>query len=363
MSDVTFLYAPEAQHRGGGAELRARALARELATHFSVEMIAVGSDGDIVARPDSAARARAMVQGVPPRFSQRYDPRVRDEVRQRVAGTKVVIAETLFALPYVLGVDLPVVLDAHNVESEVVSRLAQRHPSRWRRHAYAWTSAWARRWELGAAGNAAQVWAVSEQEARWFRAACGDVVVIPNGVDIPDEPPPLSRDASLIFVGSLHAQFNRDGLAWFLHHCWPGIRAGSPTAVLHVVGAGAEDFRGDGIVAHGFVPRLEDVYRLARVAIIPLQDGAGTRLKALEAMAYSRPIVSTTIGVEGIDLIPERDALVADDAAAFVDACTWLLDDDAEALHLGGSGRDLVCARHDWRDIGNQAAPALSRLL
>src|SRR4051794_32785356 len=129
MPDIVFVHAPEPQHPGGGADIRARALAAEMNKKQSTELIIICPGGDVEADPRMALRLRAAAQGVPPRFSQRFDPRARTELRRRIADAKVVVAETLFTLPYLSGVDAAVVLDAHNVESHVVSRLAQRHPA------------------------------------------------------------------------------------------------------------------------------------------------------------------------------------------------------------------------------------------
>jgi glycosyltransferase involved in cell wall biosynthesis len=363
MPEIVLVHAPEGHLPGGGAEVRARALTTELARKFDVRLVTVGAGGDVAAEPTLVGRGRAALRGIPPRYTQGFDRRAAAELGAVLGAAKVVVAETLFALPYLLRAECPVVLDAHNVESHVVRRLARRHPSHARRLAYAATSSWSRRWERAAAGKVAQVWAVSEAEAEWFRQVARDVVVVPNGVSVPPEPPPEVLTASVVFVGALNAQFNRDGLTWFLRECWPTIRSREPRATLHVAGQGSADFAADGVIAHGFVDDLEHVYRLARIAIVPLLDGAGTRLKALEAMAYGRPVVSTSIGVDGIELVPGRDALVADDARGFADACLTLLTDDAEARRLAGHGRRLVTTRYDWKHIGESAVAAISRLL
>ena len=360
MTDVVFVHAPEREHPGGGADVRARALSREVGKHLPTELLVVGTGGEIETRPSLRGRARAAIRGVPPRFSQRFDPKAREAILRRVDDAKVVVAETLFVLPYLFGRRAQIVLDAHNVESEVVRRLADRHPSRLRRLAYGLSEPWSRSWEASAAKRVAQTWAVSEDEARWFQAA--DVVVVPNGVDVPAVPPPLARDPSLVFVGSLRAQFNRAGLAWFLAECWSAIRSRRPDAVLHLVGEGSDSFEAAGVIAHGFAPDLAAVYQQSRVAIVPLLDGAGTRLKALEAMAQGRPVVSTTIGVAGIDLVPGHDVAIADTAADFADACLRLLGDETEASRLAVNGRHAVSA-YDWTRIGETAAEALGRLL
>ena len=362
MTDVVFLHAPEPEHPGGGADVRARALCREVGKQIPTELLVVGVDEDIEARSTLGGRIGAAVRGVPPRFSQRFDPRARDSILQRIVGARVVVAETLFVLPYLLGSQAKIVLDAHNVESEVVHRLARRHPSAVKRLAYRATGAWSRHWEESAAGRVLQIWAVSDAEARWFARRARDVIVVPNGVDATPGPTPLVRTPSLIFVGSMRAQFNRDGLDWFLENCWGKVRASVPRAVLHIVGEGSVDFAAEGVTAHGYVEDLASVYRQARVAIVPLLDGAGTRLKALEAMASGKPVVTTAIGVDGLAVRPGVDVLVADDATDFALACTHLLRNDDQADRIAAEAFSTA-GLYDWSVIGRRAVESLHRLL
>jgi glycosyltransferase involved in cell wall biosynthesis len=122
------------------------------------------------------------------------------------------------------------------------------------------------------------------------------------------------------------------------------------------------------ILAHAG-PRVEvaglvdDVRRhlaQAAVVIVPLRLGGGTRLKVLESMAMARPVVSTSIGAEGIDVAPERNILLADDPASFAVAVGRLLDEPDLAARLGRKGRALVEARYSW-DTAAQRLEAFFR--
>jgi glycosyltransferase involved in cell wall biosynthesis len=86
----------------------------------------------------------------------------------------------------------------------------------------------------------------------------------------------------------------------------------------------------------------------ADVVIVPLRIGGGTRLKILEAMAMGKAVVSTTLGAEGLDVVPERDLLVANDAEAFVSQVGRLIDDPALGRRIGTSARQLVASRYSW---------------
>ncbi|HLQ23051.1 MAG TPA: glycosyltransferase, partial [Gemmatimonadales bacterium] len=86
----------------------------------------------------------------------------------------------------------------------------------------------------------------------------------------------------------------------------------------------------------------------AAALLVPLRIGGGTRLKIVEGMAMSKAIVSTSLGAEGIEAVPERDLLIADGAAAFAESVLRLLGDPALAERLGRSGRRLAVERYAW---------------
>jgi glycosyltransferase involved in cell wall biosynthesis len=108
---------------------------------------------------------------------------------------------------------------------------------------------------------------------------------------------------------------------------------------------------------------VDDVRRhlaQAAVVIVPLRLGGGTRLKVLESMAMARPVVSTSIGAEGIDVAPERNILLADDPASFATAVGRLLDEPDLAARIGRTGRALVEAHYSW-DMAAQRLEAFFR--
>lgn len=98
----------------------------------------------------------------------------------------------------------------------------------------------------------------------------------------------------------------------------------------------------------GDVPDMVPHLHAAAVYVAPHFTGAGTRTKLLEAMAAGLPIVTTTIGLEGIEAVPGRDIVVADDADAMIAAVCRLLDDPSERRRLGTAARRLVETQYDW---------------
>jgi glycosyltransferase involved in cell wall biosynthesis len=102
---------------------------------------------------------------------------------------------------------------------------------------------------------------------------------------------------------------------------------------------------------------------LPRAFVVPLRFGGGTRLKILEAMAYGVPVVTTSVGCEGLELEHERDVLVADHPRDFAGWIDRLLEDDELCARLGANGRRTVERHYDWKAIGDRLDAALGKAL
>lgn len=154
------------------------------------------------------------------------------------------------------------------------------------------------------------------------RAPASTIVRVPNVVDKPRLAATSSARSRILFVGSLSHGPNVEGLRRFLATAWPQLHKALPDAVLRVVGmlpfeGLAEEIMASGAELHVNVPSVEPYYRDCDVVISPIFFGGGTRIKILEAMSYGRPVVSTTIGAEGLDIEAGRHALIADDMSIF----------------------------------------------
>lgn len=188
------------------------------------------------------------------------------------------------------------------------------------------------------------------------------VTVIPNGVDTGHFVPsvdvcakPLSK-LSMVFTGKMDFRPNVDGTLWFCGEILPRVRAQIPLAHVVIVGqrpaAAVGALAGKpGVQVTGAVPDIRPFVADAAVYVVPLRMGSGTRLKVLEAMAMGKAIVSTQRGVEGIDVVPGRHALIADSPDGFARELVDLLHDPERRQALGRAARELVVARYDWRNI------------
>jgi glycosyltransferase involved in cell wall biosynthesis len=208
---------------------------------------------------------------------------------------------------------------------------------------------------------------VTEDDARLLRQAApgpsaARLVVAPNGVDVERyRPAPLPPEPSIVMTGTYVYEPNVDGAVWFCDEVLPLVRAEVPAATLALVGREPRPevvalADRPGVSLHADVPDMAPYLHAARVAVVPLRIGTGTRLKALEALAAGRPLVGTSVGLEGLGLVDGRDAHIADDPAALAAAVVRVLRDDAHAAALATAGRALVEERFRWAAIADRFA-------
>lgn len=186
------------------------------------------------------------------------------------------------------------------------------------------------------------------------RAPAARVEVVPNAVRVPRAPArrPGAGDLDLLLVGSLGHVPNEDAARFLCRAVLPRLRAamGRPVSVGIVGRAPGPAMRGlgaiPGVHVRGDVPRVAPYYARARLAVVPLRAGGGTRIKVLEAFAHRVPVVATPVGVEGLEVEDGRHLLVADGAAGLASACHRLLADPGLARRLETAAARLVGFRY-----------------
>ncbi len=259
------------------------------------------------------------------------------------------------------------VFDDHNCEYLLQKRNALsdlRTPSRWIGAAYSlvqWQKL--RRYERRIANAARLTVAVSEPDAQAL-ARIGirsRIVVVPNGINAAAYAPLCHSEPdpnTLLFLGKMDYRPNVDAALWFAQEALPVIQSKAPAVRFQIVGQNPHPrldvLRGNPAVdITGNVPEIEPYLSAAAVFVIPMRVGGGTRLKALEAMAACKPIVSTSLGVEGIDVKHGKELLMADTPVAFAEAVLELLNDQrlragVLSQRLTENARRFVAERYDW---------------
>lgn len=257
----------------------------------------------------------------------------------------------------------PTVCFTHNVESEIFARHAAqaRDPAR----RWLWTSQHRkmRRFEGEALRAFDGVIAVSERDAQAFRRDFGLAAVdpIPTGVDLDfyafRAPDPSPTPPTVVFLGAMDWQANIDGVTRFLREVWPRVLARRPDAHFRIVGRRpsaaltALAASVQNVSLTGFVDDVRPHVQGSCAFVIPLDVGGGTRIKAFEAMAMGCPVVSTAIGIEGLDAEPERHFLQRDGSAEMADAVLALIEQPGLREQLSRDARHLVEARFGHRAV------------
>jgi sugar transferase (PEP-CTERM/EpsH1 system associated) len=275
---------------------------------------------------------------------------------------EVVQVEASHLAHFRFGRDVPVILDEHNIEYELLRRtsMMERSPPR---KLYNWTEyVKFRRAEVRAWRSVAGCVFTSERERALAASAapgtpCG---LVPNGVD-PDYIRPVvttSASKNIVFTGRQDYRPNRDAALYFARSIFPLILREHPDATLSVVGQlppqDVLHLAGGAVEVTGQVPDVRPYLERAAVAVAPLRAGGGTRLKILEAMAAGKPVVSTSIGCEGLAVQPGEHLLVADSPELFAQHVNRLLSDRALAGEMGARGRRLIEARYTWGALVKQ---------
>jgi len=162
---------------------------------------------------------------------------------------------------------------------------------------------------------------------------------------------------TLLFAGAMHRDVNVESVLYFYEKIWPCIRQEIPDAKFYIVGNKPDQRvlalakKDKDVVVTGFVEKLEPYYLRASVFVSPLFIGGGIIAKNLQAMAIGLPVVTTSIGNEGIEAVPDRDILIADDPDAFAEKVLFLLRDTQKWEEIAQNGRMFVLKNFGLKSV------------
>lgn len=360
---------PPTDRQGGGA-LRMLHLLRFLGSRFQVDVIAPALDGmedakrllqdvcaEIIFVPPQGPGLIDRIGHVSPYGKDRALAAV---VRERVASGAygAIHVEKLTMIPYVPPhVAVPVVLD--------IWSYGQASPLRRLRNGSGTTGRskqLVRRIKLGLFDR--WCWPMThcvtvtseEDRVRCERAHPGQrVLVVPNGVDcqaILPKPDHAVTSPVLLFTSDLGAEPNIEGATFLATEVFPSIRREFPGAELRLVGRNPDPrvsrLAGQGIVVTGAVPDMQNHLRAATIYVAPHFSGSGTRTKLLEAMAAGLPIITTSLGIEGMKVQPGRDLLVADQPSDMIESIQTLLASQPDRERFAHAARHMAEIWYDW---------------
>jgi glycosyltransferase involved in cell wall biosynthesis len=214
----------------------------------------------------------------------------------------------------------------------------------------------ARDWKVFQRSVAAQVDRVilcSDEDVR--RSGIHNAVAVPNTYGRPERSlgrQEVAASPTILFQGSLHYGPNIDAVDWLIDDVAPHLWEQLPGAQIRLVGTTSpgvvERHRPPAVVIAGRVPDIGPELARADIAVVPLRIGSGTRLKILESFAHRIPVVSTTVGADGLDVEDGVHLLLADRPEEFARACRRLTEDQALVRRLVDAAERLYLERYEW---------------
>lgn len=249
----------------------------------------------------------------------------------------------------------PVFFDFDDIEHIVLSRAIEKQKSLKGKLLYLLIPAM-KRGEQRAVSMAAETYVCSGKDREYIEREFSQptAFIIPNSVDMP-HPQPDSTAPNLLFLGSDYGA-NIDAAEFMAGEIWPAVRSSVPGAKLIIAGISPERLKNrgtyvPGIEITGFVCDLDSMYRSSRVIVTPILVGGGTRYKIIEAAAYGKPVVSTSMGAEGLDFAPGKEILIRDDPASFAETCIELLADPSLCEKIGTAAWTKAARLYDRKAV------------
>lgn len=255
------------------------------------------------------------------------------------------------------------VLDAHNVEQQIAHRVAESENNFAKRIVYNWNYRKLKNYEDHVCNKVDLILSVSDNDREVFRrnGVNSTMKLLENGVDVDYFTPRTEgRQDRLVFVGSMDWLPNADAVQYFAKDIFPKLRAHLPEVRFTIVG---KDPSRDlmklaqgtaGLHVTGTVDDVRPYIEEATVYVVPIRFGGGTRLKVLEAFSMGKPVVSTSLGCEGIACEDGKHLVIADNPVNFADSVLQLLKDERYRRELGNNAQKLARKQYSWQTIGDK---------
>lgn len=312
---------------------------------------------------------QSILNGKPFLIQRDWVPAMATKIRQICATETfdVIHADQLWMAPYALLARdysrnrAKAILDQHNAVFKIPMRLAENESNPIIRLGYVTETGRMKNYETQVCMDFDRVVWVTKEDRLAIETSLGQPLpsshrfIIPICVDIHESIPrkPKATEANLLFVGGMHWPPNAEGILWFYLNVWPLISSQDKNIRLQVVGKSPpkEILNEPDVEAPGFVNDLEPYWENCAVFIVPLHAGGGMRVKILDAWRHGIPIVSTTVGAEGLAYRDGENIIIADEPTAFANAVLRILQDSKWAEQLRANGYQWVNQHYAWQKV------------
>jgi polysaccharide biosynthesis protein PslH len=276
----------------------------------------------------------------------------------------VIQLEGIYLMPYAGTIrqhsKALLVLRAHNVEQEIWMRLSGQEKNPLSRWYFRLLAHRIRNFETEMTGKYDLLVPITERDREQFAemGSQAPACVIPAGVDAASVPPPPPEGFGLFFLGSLDWKPNQEGLLWFTEKVWLLLKKAHPDLGFEIAGRNAPGWlirrlQYPGVVFRGEVPDAAAFVHSHGILVAPCFSGGGMRVKILESMALGRPVVTTSVGAEGLGAADGSEILLCEDPEAFAGAVESLLTDRTRYDDLSRRGYEFVHRRFDNRTLAH----------
>jgi len=305
-----------------------------------------------------------------------------DYHEQLVDAIRAIVRRELMELVYVDGlamtqyidasIGVPAIVDLHDSSTMLLSRMIKVEPTLKRKVLLSIDRIGIRKWEASLYKSFGLIITNSEvDEAEVRRLARGTpTLTIGNGVDA-DFFAPAGRaphPERLIFTGVMNYSPNEDAVVYFCEEIFPVVRAQQPSAEFWIVGKDPTPTvqalsRHTNVHVTGGVPDMRPYLEEAGIFVCPLRYGAGIKNKILAALAMRKPVIATRVSIDGLDLVDNRELLVADGPGEFAAKIVTLLQQPGRAQQLADAGQRLVTAHYSWPASADRLATAIDDVM
>ncbi|MEK6641783.1 MAG: glycosyltransferase family 4 protein [Nitrospirota bacterium] len=293
---------------------------------------------------------------------------MRNKLREQVGRTRfdLIHFDTISLAVYAGDVGAtPKVLNHHNIESDMMYRRSMKDQNVLKKSYLFIEANKLRSCEKRLAPEFDLNFTVSDLDRQRLVSIAPGIhtAVIPNGTDTSFFSPSRHvhpKPKSLIFAGGMKWYPNRDAMLFFFREVWPLLKKVEPESTFTVIGRLPPpeivqlSQTDKSIKVAGFVEDVRPLIAEAEIYVCPIRDGGGTRLKILDALAMGKALVSTSIGYEGLELVPEHDLLVADTPVEFVKQIKRLMEDHGLRERLQTNGLETIRKKYGWEHIGQE---------
>lgn len=318
--------------------------------------------------------ATSLATGIPYKVAKNRSQEIDRAAVKMIDRTSydVAVVEHSYMAEHALALKMPCLLNMHNVESDLSTAEGRFATSPIMRCLWSMQAGMWRAWDRAMVSRFDHVTLTSESDRRRLLGIVGTqhdekCSILPRGVECNHRPRNFKRAGKrILFVGSMSYGPNIDAAIHFCRTILPLIRSRIQDADITIVGGNpTEEVRAlesiPGVTVTGWVEDVEIFYQRSDLVVIPMRSGGGVKMKLLEAMGRSMPIVTTSAGAEGIDVCNMEHLVIADRPSDFSKACIDLLKAGARREQLGRNALSFVEENHSWEKTGHRLIEAIDK--